>query len=133
MKISLGRLSLIVILLLFVGVVSWRAASAQEDVVHIASGFVKHIDRDTRTIVVKTDEGVEHTVKWTDKTTWEGTKESGKGIKDGSATVLEYVPRLPRLQIAVQPKSATDESKRRVHSDREHNFLAAAQGRTPRA
>jgi Cu/Ag efflux protein CusF len=90
MKSILGRLSLIVILFLFVGVASRRAASAQEDVVHIASGIVKHIDRDTRTIVVKTDEGVEHTVKWTDKTTWEGTKESGKGIKDGSKVAVKY-------------------------------------------
>lgn len=90
MKSILGRLSLIVILFLFVGVPSWRAASAQEDVVHIVSGIVKHIDRDTRTIVVKSDEGVEHTVKWTDKTTWEGTKESGKGIKDGSKVAVKY-------------------------------------------
>ena len=90
MKSILGRLSLIVILFLFVGVPRWRAASAQEDVVHIVSGIVKHIDRDTRTIVVKSDEGVEHTVKWTDKTTWEGTKESGKGIKDGSKVAVKY-------------------------------------------
>ena len=90
MKSVWGRLSFIIILALFVGATNWRAALAQEDVVHIASGIVKHIDRDTRTIVVKTDEGVEHTVKWTDKTAWEGTKESGKELKEGSKIAVKY-------------------------------------------
>ena len=68
MRSVLGRLSFIVILSLCVGAISWSTALAQEDVVHIVSGIVKHIDRDTHTIVVKTDEGVEHTLKWTTST-----------------------------------------------------------------
>ena len=82
--------SLICILSLFVVVVSWRTALAQEDVVHIVSGIVKHLDKDAKTVVVKADDGVEHTVKWTDKTTWEGIKDSGKGIKEDSKVSVKY-------------------------------------------
>jgi len=35
-------------------------------------------------MVVKAPDGTEHTIKWTGETTWEGTKETGKGIKEGS-------------------------------------------------
>ena len=55
--------------------------SAEEDLVQIVSGVVKHVDKDSKTMVVKTSDGTEHTIKWTGKTTWEGTKETGKGIK----------------------------------------------------
>ena len=90
MKSSSKFWSVIVILSLFVVVASWKVALAQEDVVHIVSGFVKHVDKDAKTIVVKADDGVEHTVKWTDKTTWEGIKDSGKGIKEGSKVAVKY-------------------------------------------
>lgn len=90
MKSFFGRYGLLAILSLFVVVAGWQAALAQEDVVHIVSGVVKHLDRAGKTIVVKTDEGVEHTVKWTEKTTWEATKESGKGIKEGSKVAVKY-------------------------------------------
>ena len=90
MKHVLRQLSLIVVLALSAGAISRSPGLAQEDMVHIVSGVVKHIDRGTHTIVVKTDEGVENTVKWTDRTTWEGTKESGKGIKDGSKVAVKY-------------------------------------------
>lgn len=90
MSRSLARSSVVVFVLAFVTLLSWQVASAQEDVVHIVSGIVKHIDRDAKTVVVKADDGVEHTVKWTDKTTWEGIKESGKGIKEGSKVSVKY-------------------------------------------
>jgi Cu/Ag efflux protein CusF len=90
MKNSTKFWSLIVILSLFVAVASWKVALAQEDVVHIVSGLVKHVDKDAKTIVVKADDGVEHTIKWTDKTTWEGIKDSGKGIKEGSKVAVKY-------------------------------------------
>jgi len=82
--------SLIAILSLFVAVESWKVALAQEDVVHVVSGIVKHVDKDAKTIVVKADDGAEHTVKWTDKTTWEGVKDSGKDIKEGSKVAVKY-------------------------------------------
>ena len=64
--------------------------SAEEDVVQIVSGVVKHVDKDTKAMVVKTSDGTEHTIKWTGKTTWEGTKETGKGIKEGSQMTVKY-------------------------------------------
>ena len=61
-----------------------------EDVVHILSGVVKHVDRNSKTLVVKADDGVEHSIKWSGKTTWEGTEASGKSIKVGSDLTIRY-------------------------------------------
>ena len=63
---------------------------AEEDLVHIVSGVVKHVDTDTKTMVVKTSDGTEHTIRWTGKTTWEGTKATGEGIKEGSQMTVKY-------------------------------------------
>jgi hypothetical protein len=63
----------------------WNSAAiAQDDVVHIFSGVIKHVDKDTKTVVVKSADGTEHTFKYTEKTTVEGTKDAGKGIEKGS-------------------------------------------------
>src|SRR5215470_2587167 len=64
--------------------------SAEEDVVHMVKGVVKHIDKDTKTMVVKAGDGTEHTIKWTDKTTVEGGKDVGEGIKEGSKVSVKY-------------------------------------------
>jgi len=64
---------------------AWQAASAEEDLVHIVKGTVKSVDKDSKTMVVKTADGTEHTVKWTDKTTWEGMKGTGEGVAEGSS------------------------------------------------
>ena len=61
----------------------WNAA-AQDDAVHIISGFVKHVDHDTKTVVIKTADGTEHTIKYTEKTTVTGTKDASKGVAKGS-------------------------------------------------
>jgi Cu/Ag efflux protein CusF len=90
MKDFSRRLSPALILLLFLTVTSLKTGFSEDDAVHIASGVLKHLDRVAKTIVVKTDEGVEYTVKWTDKTTWEATKESGKGLKEGSKVAVKY-------------------------------------------
>jgi Cu/Ag efflux protein CusF len=65
-------------------------AFAQEDVVHIVSGVVKHVDKDSKRVIVKADDGAEHTIKWTGKTTWRGTKDGGEGIKEGSQLTVHY-------------------------------------------
>jgi len=75
--------------LLALATVGLASASAQ-DAVHIVSGVVKHVDKDSKKLIVKTDDGVEHTIKWTGKTTWQGTKDSGKGIKEGSELTVKY-------------------------------------------
>jgi hypothetical protein len=67
-----------------------QLAVAQDDVAHFVSGIVKHVDKDTKTMVVKAADGTEHTVKYTDKTTWKGTKDAGEGIKEGSKVSVKY-------------------------------------------
>jgi hypothetical protein len=61
----------------------WNAV-AQDDVVHIMSGVVKHVDKGAKTVVIKTADGTEHTVKYTEKTVVEGGKDVGKGVDKGS-------------------------------------------------
>jgi len=90
MLISLRRRAIVVFLCGFVSLASLQIALAQEDVVHMVSGVVKHVDKGAKTVVVKAEDGTEHTIKWTDKTTWEGTKESGKGIKEGAQLSVKY-------------------------------------------
>ncbi len=67
-----------------------QMAMAQDDLSHMVSGVVKHIDHGTKTMVVKAADGTEHTIKYTDKTSWEGTKDAGKGIKKGSQVTVKY-------------------------------------------
>lgn len=55
-----------------------------QGVVHGISGIVKSVDKGTRTFIVKTKDGTEHTFKWTDKTVVKGTKDSGKAIDKGT-------------------------------------------------
>lgn len=66
-----------------VATVAWQAAVA-EDVVHAVSGIVKSVDKTTKTVVVKTSDGTEHTIKWTDKTTVKGADATGKAVAAGS-------------------------------------------------
>lgn len=68
---------------------AWQRASAEEDLVQIVKGTVKSVDKASKTMVVKTADGTEHTVKWTDKTAWEGTKASGEGIAEGSKVTVK--------------------------------------------
>lgn len=90
----LSRLKWQVAILAAVAVVltagAWQLASADEDLVHIVKGTVKSVDKDSKTMVVKTADGTEHTIKWTDKTTMEGAKASGEGIAEGSKVTVKY-------------------------------------------
>ena len=115
MSIISRRWSVAVLLMFaFVCVVSLRIASAQEDAVHTVSGVVKHFDRGAKMIVVKTDDGVEHSVKWTDKTAWEGAKESGKGIKEGSMVTVKYTEKAGE-KTAVGVKHLEKDAEKAVH------------------
>jgi hypothetical protein len=62
---------------------AWQPASA-EDVAHAVSGIVKSIDKGTKTMVVKTADGTEHTIKYTDQTAVAGAKDTGKGVEKAS-------------------------------------------------
>ncbi len=83
-----------------VAIVAWQAAVA-EDVVHAVSGIVKSVDKGSKTVVVKTADGTEQTIKWTDKTTVKGVDASGKavaaasvdsydGMKEGAKVSVKY-------------------------------------------
>lgn len=63
--------------------IAWQPASA-EDVAHAVSGVIKSIDKGTKTVVVKTADGTEHTIKYTDKTVVKDAKDTGKGVEKGS-------------------------------------------------
>ena len=68
--------------------VAWQVTVA-EDIVHAVSGIVKSVDKTTKTMVVKTGDGTEHTIKWTEKTTVKGSKETGKGVDAGTMDAYE--------------------------------------------
>lgn len=89
---------------------------AQDDVAHAMKGIVKHVDHDTKQIVVKTADGSERTIKYTDRTvvhvgkdvshvpadTWLGTKE-------GSKVVVRYTE-VGGEKTAVAVKDAADKT-----------------------
>jgi cytoskeletal protein RodZ len=58
-----------------------------QDLVSIIHGTVKKIDKTTKTVVIKTADGTEHTIKITDAATIHGTKEGFDGLKEGSEVV----------------------------------------------
>jgi hypothetical protein len=60
---------------------------AAQDVVSIVHGTVKKVDKATKTVVVKSEDGTEHTIKVTDQATVHGTKEGFDGLKEGSEVV----------------------------------------------
>jgi hypothetical protein len=75
-----GFLSTLLVLTLVLG---WQGVRA-EDVAHAISGVVKSVDKDTKTVVVKTADGTEQTIKYTDHTVVKGAKDTGKGVEKGS-------------------------------------------------
>jgi len=62
--------------------------SVAQDVVSIIHGTIKEVDKSTKTVVVKTTDGTEHTVKVADQATVHGTKEGFDGLKEGSEVVV---------------------------------------------
>jgi hypothetical protein len=77
------RFTLFAGLFVLVASLAWQTAVA-EDLVHVVSGVVKSVDKTTKTVVVKTADGTEHTIKYTDQTTVKGAKDTGKGVEAGS-------------------------------------------------
>lgn len=57
---------------------------ADTDVVHAVSGAVTKVDKDAKTIGVKTADGTEHVFHYSEKTTVRGAKDAGKGVKTGA-------------------------------------------------
>jgi hypothetical protein len=63
--------------------IAWQGALA-DDLVHDISGVVKKVDKGTKTVVVKTADGTEHTFKYTEHTAVEGAKDVQKGTDKGA-------------------------------------------------
>lgn len=57
---------------------------ADTDVVHAVSGAVTKIDKDAKTIGVKTADGTEHVFHYTEKTTVRSSKATAKDVKTGA-------------------------------------------------
>ena len=88
-------LRLRVSVLAFVGVVAlvlWGQLQTAfaDDFTHMITGTVKHVDKDTKTMVVKAEDGTEHTIKYTDKTTIEGAKDAEGDVKEGAHVSVKY-------------------------------------------
>jgi VCBS repeat-containing protein len=75
--------TLLAALLVIAAVGSWQSATA-DDVFHAVTGVVKSVDSATKTMVVKTADGTEHTIKYTDDTAVKGAKDAAKGTEKAS-------------------------------------------------
>jgi hypothetical protein len=70
---------------------------AAQDVVHAVDGTVKKIDAGTKTVVVKSEDGTEHTFHYAKDVTVDGAKDTEKGtmatlggLKEGSKVAVHY-------------------------------------------
>jgi len=82
------RSALVISLFVLTISIAWQSVVA-EDVVHAVSGIVKSVDKTSKTLVVKTSDGTEHTIKWTDQTTVKGVDASGKAVAAGSVDTYD--------------------------------------------
>jgi hypothetical protein len=82
-----------------------------EDVAHMVSGVVKHIDKDSKTMVVKTADGTEHTIKWTDQTSWQGVKDMDKDVTEGTKVSVKYTEKAGEKTAVGVKKAAKDTAK----------------------
>ncbi len=91
---NIVRISLVFLLLTTLG---WAA----QDVVTAVHGTITKLDSASKTMVVKTADGTEHTIKFVDKTTVHGAKatvhetstgaqDTFHGLKEGSDVVAHY-------------------------------------------
>ena len=81
-------LMLVAGLFALVAAINWQSARAS-DIFKDVKGVVKSIDQGTKTMVVKTADGTEHTIKWTGDTTVDATKDAGKGVAKGSMATYD--------------------------------------------
>jgi len=58
-----------------------------DDLVSIIHGTIKKVDKATKTIVVKSADGTEHTIKIAGDDTVKGTKDGFNGLKEGTEVV----------------------------------------------
>jgi hypothetical protein len=85
--------------------IAWQSAAA-EDVVHAVSGVVKSVDKTSKTMVAKTADGTEHTIKWTDKTTVKGVDATGKGVAAGSLDTYDGLKEGAKVSVKYTEKGS---------------------------
>jgi hypothetical protein len=101
MRLHSNRLNLVIaVLMAFVFTLGVSNTPAQDDVFHIVKGVVKSVDKDTKTVVVKTADGTEHTIKYTDSTVVKGSKDAAKGTE--TASVDTYLAAKTGAQVSVK-------------------------------
>ena len=83
----------------------------EEDLANIILGTIQKVDSTTKTIVVKTADGTEHTIKITDAATVKGTKDGFNGLKEGT-------------QIGARTAKGADETAMEVGKISEDGFKA---------
>jgi arginine repressor len=70
------------------------AVLVAQDVVNAVSGTVQKVDAGTKTVVVKTADGTEHTFHFVERTSVQGAdagaKDTFHGVKEGSEVVVHY-------------------------------------------
>ena len=78
------------------------SALAADDVASAVAGTVKSVDKGTKTVVLKTSEGTEHTFHFVDRTvehgaeaTAKGSKDAFNGVKEGDSVVVHYTVKGP--------------------------------------
>jgi hypothetical protein len=79
---NMRKLSYMAVCMSFLAVISMA-----QDVVSVVHGTVTKVDSATKTVVVKTANGTEHTIKVTGDTTYKGTKDGLDGLKEGTEVV----------------------------------------------
>jgi hypothetical protein len=61
---------------------------------HAIAGTIEKVDKETKTLVVKTVEGTEETIKWTGRTTVDGLKVAAKATdlagREGEHVIVHY-------------------------------------------
>jgi Cu/Ag efflux protein CusF len=62
---------------------------AAQDVVHAVEGTVKKVDSASKTVVVKTEDGAEHTFHYTKNATVDGAEDTKKATVDGLGDLKE--------------------------------------------
>jgi len=76
------------VLLALAGLAFAASMSVAQDVVSFFHGTVEKVDKTTKTIVVKSKDGTEHTVRVVGDDTVKGTKDGFNGIKEGTEVVV---------------------------------------------
>ena len=95
-------------------------AHGQEDLAHALKGIVKHVDHDAKKITIKTEDGTEQTIKYTDHTAVRAGKAVARvpadtwlGTKEGSNVVVRYTEKAGE-KTAVAIKDAAKDTEKTV-------------------